>query len=144
RETAFFYESRGRVLAIATRGNTELALLSEASGDGQSWLDARHFKLSGDHRTLTDVTGGRKQAVRVRCSSGVGIVSQQGTDSAPAQRDARDRALSALASHHLEATPTQVSEYLRTALTDPDAEIRAQGLEDIAGRAGRARLNRSH
>ena len=75
RETAVdFYESRGRVLAIATRGNTELALLSEASGDGQSWLDARHFKLSGDHRTLTDVTGGRKQAVRVRCSSGVGIV----------------------------------------------------------------------
>jgi len=72
RETAVgFYESRGRVLAVATQGNTELALLIETSGEGQSWLDARQFRLSEDRQTLTDVTGGRKQAVRVRCSSGV-------------------------------------------------------------------------
>jgi hypothetical protein len=72
RETAVdFHESRGRVLAVATQGNTELALLIEASGEGQSWLDARRFRLSEDRQTLTDVTGGRRQAVRVRCSSGV-------------------------------------------------------------------------
>ena len=72
RETALdFYESRGRVLAVATQGETELALLIEASGEGQSWLDARQFRLSEDGQTLTDVTGGRKQAVRVRCNGGV-------------------------------------------------------------------------
>ena len=58
-------------------------------------------------------------------------------------KDERLRTLSALASHRLEATPAQIADYLRSALTDPDAEIRAQGLAVIAGRAGRVRFDRS-
>lgn len=70
RETAIdFYESRGRVLAIAAHGETELALLIEASGEGQTWLETRQFRLSEDRQTLTDVTGRRQGAVRYRCST---------------------------------------------------------------------------
>ena len=70
RETAIdFYEGRGRVLAIATHGETELALLIEASGEGETWLEARQFRLSEDRQTLTDVTGRRQGAVRYQCST---------------------------------------------------------------------------
>lgn len=69
-ETAIdFYESRGRVLAIATHGGTELALLIEASGEGQTRLEAEQFRLSEDRQTLTDVTGRRQGLVRYRCST---------------------------------------------------------------------------
>lgn len=62
-----FYESRGRLLAIAVDGETELALLIELSGEGDTWLEAMRFTLSEDHHTLTDVTGRRRGSVRVRC-----------------------------------------------------------------------------
>jgi hypothetical protein len=50
--TVDFYESRGRVLSIATEGDTELGLLIEATGEGQTWLTAIKFTLSEDHQTL--------------------------------------------------------------------------------------------
>lgn len=65
--TIDFYESRGRVLAIATDGDAHLALLVESSGEGMTWLGAREFELSGNHQTLTDVTGRRRGLARHRC-----------------------------------------------------------------------------
>jgi hypothetical protein len=62
------YESRGRVLAIATEGQTELAVLVEASGEGQTWLSALQFKLSEDRQTHTAIAGGR-QVERIRCEN---------------------------------------------------------------------------
>jgi len=70
RETGIdFYESRGRILAIATEGTNELALLIEVTGEGQRWLDATQFTLSRDGQKLTDVTGRRRTTVRIRCES---------------------------------------------------------------------------
>jgi hypothetical protein len=61
------YESRGRVLAVAVDGETELAVLVEASGEGQVWLGALQFRLTDEGNTLTDVTGRRQIMTRTRC-----------------------------------------------------------------------------
>jgi hypothetical protein len=62
-----FWESDGRVLSVATEGELELAVLVELSGEGERWLEALQFRLSPDRKTLTNVTGRRTVAVRVRC-----------------------------------------------------------------------------
>lgn len=64
--TVDFYESRGRVLSIATEGDTELGLLVEATGEGQTWLTAIKFMLSEDHQTLWFVVGNQR-IERTRC-----------------------------------------------------------------------------
>jgi hypothetical protein len=62
-----FYESRGRILGIAAAEETQLALIYEASGEGQVWLEARQFEISENGQTLTEVTGRRRGLVRHRC-----------------------------------------------------------------------------
>ena len=61
-----FYASRGQIVAIATHDHS-LALIYEAAGEGYTWMDVRQFELSTDQRTLTEVTGGRRGTVRIRC-----------------------------------------------------------------------------
>jgi hypothetical protein len=61
-----FYESEGTIKAVVTRGERELALIAELSGEGETWLDFSHFRLSADQKTLTDITGERA-FVRHRC-----------------------------------------------------------------------------
>ena len=64
-----FYESTGPVLAIVTRGPDQLALISELSGEGSTWLDLRHYSLSPDHRQLTEQAPGLVQPFQlVRCA----------------------------------------------------------------------------
>jgi hypothetical protein len=65
-----FCESSGRVLAVATDGELELAVILELSGEGETWLEALQFRLSADRQTLTNVTGRQTIAVRVRCPAG--------------------------------------------------------------------------
>jgi hypothetical protein len=62
-----FWESSGRVLGVATDGELELAVIVEMTGEGEKWLEAIQFRLSADRKTLTNVTGRRTIAVRVRC-----------------------------------------------------------------------------
>jgi hypothetical protein len=64
-----FYESIGQVLSIAVEGESDLAVLLEATGEGYTWLSARQFTLSSDAQSLTDTTGGRIGIVRMRCES---------------------------------------------------------------------------
>jgi hypothetical protein len=73
--TVDFYESRGRVLAIATQGETELGVLIEASGEGQTWLSALQFRLSEDRQTLSIFMGDRR-VDRTRCETN----DQRGTE----------------------------------------------------------------
>jgi hypothetical protein len=63
-----FYASRSRVLSIAVDGEMELAVLLEASGEGESWLATWQFRLSPDGKELTDMTGGRIGMKRILCS----------------------------------------------------------------------------
>ena len=63
-----FYASRSRVLSMAVDGDTELAVLLDATGEGKTWLAARQFRLSADGQELTDMTGGRFGFKRIRCS----------------------------------------------------------------------------
>jgi hypothetical protein len=62
------YESRGRVLSIATEGDTELGLLVEATGEGQTSLVAIKFTLSQDRQTLLFSVGGER-IERTRCEA---------------------------------------------------------------------------
>lgn len=62
-----FWESDGRVLAVATDGELELAVLLEFSSESETWLEAKQFRLSNDRQSLTDVTGRKKVSARIRC-----------------------------------------------------------------------------
>ena len=62
-----FYESAGPVRNVLTRGNFDLELTVELSGEGQTWLSDRYFRLSGDRQSLTDTTNGNPGFVRYRC-----------------------------------------------------------------------------
>jgi hypothetical protein len=64
-----FYESRGSIKAVVTQGESDLALITELSGEGDIWLAYNHFRLSPDLKSLTDVTDatGESKLVRYRC-----------------------------------------------------------------------------
>jgi hypothetical protein len=64
-----FYESGGSIKAVVTQGEFDLALITELSGEGETWLAYNHFHLSPDQKSLTDVTDDSK-FVRYRCPKG--------------------------------------------------------------------------
>jgi len=64
-----FYESGGPTKAVVTEGEFDLALISELSGEGQTWLSYNLFRLSADHTYLTDVSND-STLVRYRCPKG--------------------------------------------------------------------------
>ncbi len=63
-----FYESEGPVRAVVTRGEAEVAIISELSGEGTSRLVLSHFQLSPDGRRLSDISAGSGGLVRYRCA----------------------------------------------------------------------------
>ena len=64
-----FYESGGSIKAVVTQGEFDLALITELSGEGETWLAYNHFHLSADQKSLTDVTDDSK-FVRYGCPKG--------------------------------------------------------------------------
>ncbi|WP_413167897.1 hypothetical protein ACL6C3_14440 [Capilliphycus salinus ALCB114379] len=62
-----FYESSGPISEIVTHGKFDLELTVELSGEGQTWLSNRYFRLSDDRKSLTDITNGNPGFVRYRC-----------------------------------------------------------------------------
>lgn len=67
-ESIQFWESDGPVRAVVERGENELALIAELSGEGETWLAAMRFELSTEGDRLTGTTAGSGQGiVRFRC-----------------------------------------------------------------------------
>jgi hypothetical protein len=64
-----FHESGGPLRAVVTQGELELALIIEMSGEGETWLACKRFRLSADHARLIDVTDD-SEFVRYRCPRG--------------------------------------------------------------------------
>lgn len=62
-----FYESGGPVEKVMTHGNFDLELAIELSGEGETWVSERYFRLSDDQKSLTDLTTGNSGFVRYRC-----------------------------------------------------------------------------
>ncbi|MEO0949132.1 MAG: hypothetical protein AAFY11_13525 [Cyanobacteria bacterium J06641_5] len=62
-----FHESSGPILAVIPRGEQEVALVMELSGEGETWLSFKHYRLSDDRTQLIDITDGGEFA-RQRCS----------------------------------------------------------------------------
>jgi hypothetical protein len=63
-----YWESDGPVRAIVVRGVREIALVSELSGEGETWLAVAKFELSADGARLIDsTTSPGHEVVRVRC-----------------------------------------------------------------------------
>jgi hypothetical protein len=65
-----FHESGGPVRAIVTQGELDLAVIAEMSGEGETWLFFRNFRLSADHAYMTDVTDKDFGIVCYRCPKG--------------------------------------------------------------------------
>lgn len=62
------HESAGDLLAVLPDGQRDLALVSRMSGEGQSRLALRRYRLAADGATLTDVTDGAAGGLaRRRC-----------------------------------------------------------------------------
>ena len=61
-----FYESGGPARAIVTQGASDLAVIVESSGEGESWLAYHYFRLSDDRQSLTSVSD-EFEFVRYRC-----------------------------------------------------------------------------
>lgn len=62
-----YWGSAGPIKAVVTRGPREIMLIAELSGEGETWLGARHFTLSADGNALTSVDRADKPFVRYRC-----------------------------------------------------------------------------
>ncbi|MCP9889273.1 hypothetical protein KBY96_15250 [Cyanobium sp. ATX 6A2] len=63
-----FYESSGPVLAVVARGAKEIAVITELSGEGSTWLHPLRLTLDGTGQRLTLETVGVDGAMgRVRC-----------------------------------------------------------------------------
>jgi hypothetical protein len=63
----YFYESKGKVVAVAAHRSLELAIILDMSGEEEVWMQVMQFRLSRDRKTLTDVTTRMPGTVRVRC-----------------------------------------------------------------------------
>ena len=61
-----FHESGGPIRAVVARGESEIALIAELSGEGETWLACHRFRLSADRERLIDATG-EAELVRYRC-----------------------------------------------------------------------------
>lgn len=71
-----YWESDGPIKAVVVRGDTEIALISELSGEGENWLSIAQFTLSRDGSQLIDsTTVPGKELVRYKCSGTVGTRS---------------------------------------------------------------------
>jgi len=63
-----YWESEGPIKAVVVRGNAEIALITELSGEGETWLATATFKLSKDGRKLVEVsTVPGQEIVRYKC-----------------------------------------------------------------------------
>jgi hypothetical protein len=71
-----YWESEGPIKAVVVRGDTEIALIAELSGEGETWLSTAQFTLSRDGRQLIDnTTVPGKELIRYKCSGAVGTRS---------------------------------------------------------------------
>lgn len=68
-----YWESDGPIRAVVVRGDTEIALIAELSGEGETWLSTAQFTLSKDGKRLIDsATMLGEDLVRYRCSASAG------------------------------------------------------------------------
>jgi hypothetical protein len=61
-----FYESIGPVRAVLVENPRDAIVIAQLRGEGETWLAHRHFRLSEDMNTLTDVLE-HGNVIRHRC-----------------------------------------------------------------------------
>jgi hypothetical protein len=71
-----YWESRGPIKAAVVRGDHEIALISELSGEGETWLSTAKFTLSKDgQKLIDDTTVPGQEITRYKCPGPVGTRS---------------------------------------------------------------------
>ncbi|EDY37461.1 conserved hypothetical protein [Cyanobium sp. PCC 7001] len=63
-----FYESAGPALAVVAMGPEELGLITELSGEGETWLELLRLRLEAGGRLALESVGAEGAIRRVRCS----------------------------------------------------------------------------
>lgn len=61
-----FYESSGPIVEVKTRGDDEVALTVELSGEGSTWTDTDYYQLFDGGSSI--VRNGDPRSIRYRCS----------------------------------------------------------------------------
>ena len=69
RNHIYFWESDGPIKSVVVHGMYEIAMITELSGEGETWLSADQFRLSPgkDQLIFTSIPG--EEFVRYRCPS---------------------------------------------------------------------------
>lgn len=79
-----YWESDGPIKAVVVRRDAEIALISELSGEGETWLSTARFTLSrGGNQLIDNTTVPGTELVRYKCSGVVGTRSNNSFKSTP-------------------------------------------------------------
>lgn len=62
-----FYESAGPITAVTVHAPDDITISARLTGEGESSVRARRFRLSDDQSELADVTDGAAAMIRYRC-----------------------------------------------------------------------------
>ena len=66
-----YWESAGSIISVVINTENEIALISELSGEGATWLALDYYRLSADKTQLTDISNPLSEtpALRYKCPS---------------------------------------------------------------------------
>ncbi len=62
-----FHESEGKVISTRVAGNLDLYGVADFSGEGQTWRDSFHLRLSKNQMALTTIYDDGSSFTRYRC-----------------------------------------------------------------------------
>ncbi|UOO11052.1 MULTISPECIES: hypothetical protein [unclassified Synechocystis] len=62
-----FHESRGKITAVTVDDELNLRVTAKLAGEGETWKDTFHFRLSENHQKLTSIHEDGISFTRHRC-----------------------------------------------------------------------------
>ena len=99
-----YWESHGPIRAVVLLGKSEMALVTELSDEGETWLSASTFKLSADGLQLSEASSQHgHELVRYKCAESI--------DPDTSFEEAPGEAPRLLSAAHASAVPPHIERY---------------------------------